>query len=257
MQLTVNLPAGLGEELQQVAKKVYGDSPTAVDQLVSASLIPVLHNDGLLKFQPSGGQDLTVSQVPGWLMTEFVEAAKRVRPDAGDQAWMHLLLDAMISFVEADKSVLMLTDIPRDSFMALEDVLGEVGADVEGFIGQMFIEAGLGTLLTSTITTEPPDVKKNFTIIIRNVPNRSLAVIHQLAKQLNASLPKEAQVEEGEIAPHHFLAMQLAMFAHEDANAFIKVEDEFRKQQQVRRSTVQRRRDAGGSDAANGNGESK
>lgn len=245
MRLTVNLPAGLGEEIITIAKQVYGDTPDAVDQLVAASLIPALHQKGLLKFKPNGGQDLTISEIPGWLMTEFVSAANRLRPEAGDQGWMHVLLDTMISFVDADKAVFMLTDIPRNDVIAFEAMLEQIGLvdedgkpTLEGFIGQMFIEAGQGTLLTSLMTGDNPDPTRNYTIIIRNVEPRSLATIHELAKRLNAAMPKEMQVPEVEIAPHHFLAMQLGLFAQDDANAFIKVEHHAAIQKAARRTSA-------------------
>lgn len=96
---------------------------------------------------PGGrGRDFFIDGIPDGIWETFSRRAKEVFPESGETAWSNVLTEVIAAFSEGETQSLILTDIPRDSWVSLTEATKTLQVSIPHTIAILFARAAEGRL---------------------------------------------------------------------------------------------------------------
>lgn len=147
------------------------------------------------------GDQYKIGDIPPKLWAQFVERAKLILPEHGDNAWSAFLCNAIASVCDGNSHTFVMTDIPNDAKEAMDQACEGARCRPDQVIGQLYRSAQLGKIHILNITDdEQRDL--THTMVIVGLPDRAWAGWDRLGRQAN-------------VEPGYFLGMMLEMAAND------------------------------------------
>lgn len=118
------------------------------------------------------GDQYKIGDIPPKLWTQFVDRAKILMPEAGDDAWSAFLCNAIASVCDGNSYTFIMTDIPATAKAAMNEACEGAKCRDDQVVGQLYKSAMQGKLhLVNISDIEQSD--NTHTIVVVGLPDRA------------------------------------------------------------------------------------
>jgi len=130
------------------------------------------------------GDQYKITDIPPKLWAQFVERAKTILPEHGDNAWSAFLGAAITSVCDGNSHTFIMTDIPADAKVAMDEACTRAHCRADQVIGQLYRSAQLGKIHLLNIT-DAEQTDETHTMVIVGLPDKAWAGWDAIGQQAN------------------------------------------------------------------------